>query len=114
MDALQAAEDATAPVQAKTEPKAAAPPKPIKEPPKKKRKTPSPSIPIPVFDLEEPTYVPPKSRAPPRISVSAGEDVFRDAVIASQKPMFKPGAGDSMWYGGERTGVSTAVKSVRF
>ena len=86
MDALQAAEDATAPVQAKTEPKAAAPPKPIKEPPKKKRKTPSPSIPIPVFDLEEPTYVPPKSRAPPRISVSAGEDVFGDAVIASQKP----------------------------
>ncbi|KAI0287956.1 Sas10 C-terminal domain-containing protein [Russula brevipes] len=35
-------------------------------------------------------------------------------VIASQKPVFKPGAGDSTWYGGERSGISTVVKSVRF
>ncbi|KAH9985537.1 Sas10 C-terminal domain-containing protein [Russula vinacea] len=35
-------------------------------------------------------------------------------VIASQKPVFKPGTGDSTWYGGERSGISTVVKSVRF
>ncbi|KAN0127332.1 hypothetical protein V8E53_014856 [Lactarius tabidus] len=35
-------------------------------------------------------------------------------VIASQKPVFKAGAGGSTWYGGERMGVSTVVKSVRF
>jgi U3 small nucleolar RNA-associated protein 3 len=35
-------------------------------------------------------------------------------VIASQKPVFKPGAGDSTWYGGERSGISTVVKSVQF
>jgi U3 small nucleolar RNA-associated protein 3 len=34
-------------------------------------------------------------------------------VIASQKPVFKPGAGDSTWYGGERSGISTVVKSVQ-
>jgi U3 small nucleolar RNA-associated protein 3 len=35
-------------------------------------------------------------------------------VLASQKPVFKPGAGDSTWYGGERSGISTVVKSVQF
>jgi len=35
-------------------------------------------------------------------------------VIASQKPVFKPGAGDSTWYGGEKSGISTVVKSVQF
>ncbi|KAF8490792.1 Sas10 C-terminal domain-containing protein [Russula emetica] len=35
-------------------------------------------------------------------------------VIASQKPVFKPGAGDSTWYGGEKSGISTVVKSVHF
>ncbi|KAI0301157.1 Sas10 C-terminal domain-containing protein [Multifurca ochricompacta] len=35
-------------------------------------------------------------------------------VIASQKSVFKPGAGDSTWYGGERSGISTVTKSVRF
>jgi U3 small nucleolar RNA-associated protein 3 len=35
-------------------------------------------------------------------------------VIASQKPVFKPGAGDSTWYSGERSGISTVVKSVQF
>ncbi|KAH9999604.1 Sas10 C-terminal domain-containing protein [Russula compacta] len=34
-------------------------------------------------------------------------------VIASQKPVFKPGSGGSTWYGGERSGISTVVKSVR-
>jgi U3 small nucleolar RNA-associated protein 3 len=78
---LQEAEEAAAPVTAKTKPKAAAPPLPIKEPPKKKRKTSTSAKPAPIFDLEEPTYVPPKSRAPTRTSVSAGEDVFGDAVV---------------------------------
>ena len=78
---LQEAEEAASPVRAKTGPKAAALPQPLKEPPKKKRKTSTPSKSVPVFDLEEPTYVPPKSRVPPRTSVSAGEDVFGDAVV---------------------------------
>ncbi|KAN0127334.1 Sas10 C-terminal domain containing protein [Lactarius tabidus] len=78
---LQEAEEAAAPVTAKTKPKAAAPPQPIKEPPKKKRKTSTSAKSAPVFDLEEPTYVPPKSRTPTRTAVSAGEDVFGDAVV---------------------------------
>jgi U3 small nucleolar RNA-associated protein 3 len=78
---LREAEEADRPVKAKTKPKgAAAPPPPIKEPPKKKRKT-SAAKPIPVFDLEEPTYVPTKPRAPTRTSVSTREDIFGDAVV---------------------------------
>ena len=78
---LQEAEEAAAPARANAEPKAAAPPQPIKEPPKKKRKTSTPSKSASVFDLEEPTYVPPKPRAPTRTAVSAGEDVFGDALV---------------------------------
>ena len=72
--------DADAPVKAKTKPKDTAPPLPIKEPPKKKRKT-SAAKPTSLFDLEEPMYVPTKPRAPARTSVSAREDVFGDAVV---------------------------------
>ncbi|KAF8272853.1 Sas10 C-terminal domain-containing protein [Lactarius quietus] len=78
---LREAEEAVAPAKATTKPKAAAPPLPIKEPPKKKRKTSTSTKSAPVFDLEEPTYVPPKPRAPTRTSVSTGEDVFGDAVM---------------------------------
>lgn len=78
---LQEAEEAVTPVRAKTKPKAAAPPLPIKEPPKKKRKTLTSAKPAPVFDLEEPTYVPLKPRAHARTAVSAREDVFGDAVV---------------------------------
>ena len=74
------AEEANAPAKAKTKPKDAAPPLPIKQPPKKKRKT-SAAKPTSLFDLEEPMYVPTKPRAPARTSVSAREDVFGDAVV---------------------------------
>ncbi len=78
---LQETEEAAASAKATSKPNAAAPPHPIKEPPKKKRKTSTSTKPAPIFDLEEPTYVPPKPRAPTRTSVSAGEDVFGDAVV---------------------------------
>jgi U3 small nucleolar RNA-associated protein 3 len=85
VELLQEAEEAATPVKATTKPKPkpAAPPSSIKEPPKKKRKTSTPAKSAPVFDLEEPTYVPPKPRAPARTSVSAsaGEDVFGDALV---------------------------------
>jgi len=50
---------------------------PVKGPPKKKRKTSTSTKPAPVFDLEEPTYVPSKPRRPTRM----GEDVFGDATV---------------------------------
>ncbi|KAI9465039.1 Sas10 C-terminal domain-containing protein [Lactarius psammicola] len=80
---LQESEEAATSPKATSKPKSAAPPLPIKEPPKKKRKTsiPTKPEPAPVFDLEEPTYVPLKPRAPTRASVSAREDVFGDAVV---------------------------------
>ncbi|KAH9045031.1 Sas10 C-terminal domain-containing protein [Lactarius hengduanensis] len=78
---LQETEEAEASANAMNKSKTVAPPLPTKEPPKKKRKTSTPNKPAPVFDLEEPTYVPPKPRAPARTSVYAGEDVFGDAVV---------------------------------
>ena len=78
---LREAQEAMAPVKATTKPKDAASPLSMKEPPKKKRKTSTPTKSSPVFDLEEPVYVPPKPRAPTRFPVSAGEDVFGDAVV---------------------------------
>lgn len=81
VELLREAEEAAAPVKATTKTKVTAPPLPIKEPPKKKRKTSTHIKLAPVFDLEEPTYVPPKPRASTRTSASAGEDVFGDAVV---------------------------------
>ncbi|KAH9060485.1 Sas10 C-terminal domain-containing protein [Lactarius vividus] len=78
---LKETEEAAASANAMDKPRAVSPPLPTKEPPKKKRKTSTPKKRAPVFDLEEPTYVPPKPRAPARTSFSAGEDVFGDAVV---------------------------------
>jgi U3 small nucleolar RNA-associated protein 3 len=50
-----------------------------KEPPKKKRKTSSKSA--TVFDLEEPTYVPSKSRSSTLIPISGEDDAFGDAMV---------------------------------
>ena len=58
--------------------KSAVLPQPKKEPPKKKRKTSAAGKPAPVFDLEEPTYVPSKLRT---AITSGDDDAFGDAVV---------------------------------
>ncbi|KAI0264034.1 Sas10 C-terminal domain-containing protein [Gloeopeniophorella convolvens] len=78
-EAEEAATGATS--KRKQEKQATAPVPPVKEPPKKKRKTSSTAKPAPVFDLEEPTYVPSKPRAVGSSTAPATEqDAFGDAT----------------------------------
>ncbi|KAH9955170.1 hypothetical protein BC827DRAFT_1271975 [Russula dissimulans] len=66
-------------------------------------------------DLEESGLTPRRSKSVRNPRVKKRQRFAKaKKVIASQKPVFKPGAGDSTWYGGERSGISTVVKSVRF
>lgn len=79
VELLREAEDAAASVKTKTKSKLATRLRHDKEPPKKKRKTPKAIKHSPVFDLEEPKYVPSKHRTP-LASISEEDDVFGDAM----------------------------------
>jgi U3 small nucleolar RNA-associated protein 3 len=80
VELLREAEDAAASVKTKTKSKPATRLRPDKDPPKKKRKTPTAVKPSPVFDLEEPKYVPSKPRIATLASISEEDDAFGDAM----------------------------------
>jgi len=80
VELLREAEDAAASVKTKTMSKPATRLWPNKEPPKKKRKTPTVVKPSLVFDLEEPKYVPSKPRTATLASISEEDDAFGDAM----------------------------------
>jgi hypothetical protein len=79
VELLREAEDAAASVKTQTMSKSATRLRPDKEPPKKKRKTPT-AIKPSVFDLEEPEYVPSKHRTTTLASISEEDDAFGDAM----------------------------------
>jgi U3 small nucleolar RNA-associated protein 3 len=78
---LREAEEATASVRSTTLSKPTPLPKPVKEPPKKKRKISTASKLAPVFDLEEPTYIPSKPRTSTHNLIWGEDGAFGDAMI---------------------------------
>jgi U3 small nucleolar RNA-associated protein 3 len=74
---LREAEEAAASVSSATPSKPTLLPPPTKRPPKKKRKVAT----APVFDLEEPTYVPSKPRTSTYTLMSGEDDSFGDPTV---------------------------------
>lgn len=78
---LREAEEAAAPVKKVKVSKPATLMRPNKERPKKKRKTSTAVGHVPIFDLEEPTYVPSKPRPSTANHISGEDDAFGDALV---------------------------------
>jgi U3 small nucleolar RNA-associated protein 3 len=81
VELLREAEEATKSVKPTAPPKPFSEPAPINEPPKKKRKTATTTKLAPVFELEEPIYVPSKPRISTQDLISREDDAFGDATI---------------------------------
>ena len=78
---LREAEEAVTSVKTTRKSKPTTPSQPRKEPPKKKRKISASIKSATVFDLEEPTYVPSKSRTSTLTPISGEDDAFGDAMV---------------------------------
>jgi U3 small nucleolar RNA-associated protein 3 len=78
---LREAEEAVTSVKTITKSKPAVLLQPKKEPPRKKRKTSATGKSAPVFDLEEPIYVPSKLRTAITAPISGDDDALGDAVV---------------------------------
>ncbi|KAI9463799.1 hypothetical protein F5148DRAFT_1276468 [Russula earlei] len=78
---LREAEEAAASAKTTRMAKPAARSQPNKERPKKMRKTSTAKKPVPVFDLEEPTFVPSNRRSVSTARIAGEDDAFGDAVV---------------------------------
>jgi U3 small nucleolar RNA-associated protein 3 len=78
---LREAEEAATSVNSATPSKPTPMPPPIKRPPKKKRKVSTITKIAPIFDLEEPTYVPSKPRTSTYALMSGEDDSFGDPTV---------------------------------